>query len=260
MLSNQRYVSNELTHFVGRGKVEEEQYGLLVHILKSGWLTHPPHNPQIDGNIHVSSGTSISANQMYSPQIVCFCDIPIQDLHIHIAKYSPFGLALSKDLVVRQGGTPVLYLPLNTSVRASRGLTTDEITRATSRNNPDDIYREIPLCQLFDRMVPEYRSMMNRFEQLIMQASETRGVPEEFRRLSRLRSFIDFHLISYLKFFDHTLPDDDPNNFYMEREWRVVGNVYFTLSEVIRVFVPKRYGRRFRLDVPQYEGQISLSD
>lgn len=32
----QRYVSTELTHFVGRGKAQEDQYALLVHILQVG--------------------------------------------------------------------------------------------------------------------------------------------------------------------------------------------------------------------------------
>ena len=35
MQSTQRYVSNELTHFVGRGlEADEERYSLLVKILK----------------------------------------------------------------------------------------------------------------------------------------------------------------------------------------------------------------------------------
>ena len=32
------YVSRELTHFVGRGRREEEQYELLLKIVRSGWL------------------------------------------------------------------------------------------------------------------------------------------------------------------------------------------------------------------------------
>jgi len=40
---NQRYISRELTHFVGRGLPLEEQYGTFIKILSSGWITHPPH-------------------------------------------------------------------------------------------------------------------------------------------------------------------------------------------------------------------------
>jgi hypothetical protein len=37
IMSTQRYVSNELTHFIGRGRTENQQYDLLVNqILKPG--------------------------------------------------------------------------------------------------------------------------------------------------------------------------------------------------------------------------------
>jgi hypothetical protein len=58
----QRYVSTELTHFVGRGKAPEDQYALLVDILRGGWLTHPPHNPTISGNLFVKPDASVSNN------------------------------------------------------------------------------------------------------------------------------------------------------------------------------------------------------
>src|SRR2546425_193273 len=45
MAKVQRYVSDELTHFVGRGREPASQYELLIRILTSGWLTHPPHTP-----------------------------------------------------------------------------------------------------------------------------------------------------------------------------------------------------------------------
>ena len=37
-LPDQRYVSKELTHFVGSGKLSEEQYQLLLTILRTGEL------------------------------------------------------------------------------------------------------------------------------------------------------------------------------------------------------------------------------
>ncbi len=66
----QRYVSPELTHFVGQGLPEDEQYSLAVKILKSGWLTHPPHNPNVSGNLQVRLDARISDNEMYSAEVV----------------------------------------------------------------------------------------------------------------------------------------------------------------------------------------------
>jgi hypothetical protein len=42
MADVQRYVSSELSHFVGKGKSEEDQYRLLLEILRTGLLMHKP--------------------------------------------------------------------------------------------------------------------------------------------------------------------------------------------------------------------------
>jgi hypothetical protein len=101
MPSKQRYVSAELAHFVGRGLAEAEQYKLLVKIIKEGSITHHPHSLNISGNLSVNTGAKFSANDMYCPQSICFCDIPLADLGIHITKYSRFGLSFSKDFLVK---------------------------------------------------------------------------------------------------------------------------------------------------------------
>jgi hypothetical protein len=79
-------------------------------------------------------------------------------------------------------------------------------------------------------------------------------------RLQKLEQFFAFRLISHMKFFDETLDDEDPENFYMEREWRVVGNVKFELNDVRRVIIPEAYASRFRQAIPQFVGQVSFSD
>jgi hypothetical protein len=54
----QRYVSNELTHFVGRSLADEDrQFDLLVAILKTGQL-RSPRNP--DGSQRI--GMTVHAN------------------------------------------------------------------------------------------------------------------------------------------------------------------------------------------------------
>ena len=42
---------------------------------------------------------------------MCFCDIPVGDLGLHMRKYSPFGLAFKKDFFAEQGALPVFYVP-----------------------------------------------------------------------------------------------------------------------------------------------------
>jgi abortive phage resistance protein AbiGi (putative antitoxin) len=113
---------------------------------------------------------------------------------------------------------------------------------------------------MFDRMVPEFHSMMERFRELIMNTRTTPGVPDEHRRLHELLMFLEFRLFSYVKCFDESLGDEDPANFYMEREWRVVGNVQFELNDVRRVLIPSVYAVRFRAEIPEYYGQITFAD
>jgi hypothetical protein len=80
--------------------------------------------------------------------------------------------------------------------------------------------------------------------------------PESVIDTAWLRSFIAWHIGCFIKPFDPTKEETDSDNYYMEREWRVLGKVYFHLTDVVRVFSPKAYFARFRMDLPEYVGQI----
>jgi hypothetical protein len=47
-------------------------------------------------------------------------------------------------------------------------------------------------------------------------------------------------------------------NYYMEREWRMIVNLQFNISDVRRVFLLERYVVNFRKDVPAYCGQLNF--
>jgi hypothetical protein len=72
-----------------------------------------------------------------------------------------------------------------------------------------------------------------------------------------VQSFVGL-LLAYMKFFDGKTTDEDPENFYMEREWRIYGNLEFDIADVYRVFLPREYASRFRADFPGYLGQLSF--
>lgn len=243
MPSKQRYVSAELAHFVGRGLAPEEQYRLLVKIINEGWITHPPHKPNISGNLSVNTHAKFSANDMYSPQIICFCDIPLADLGIHIAKYSPFGLSFSKDFLVEQGGCPVFYIPLQANAR---------LMKDVSPKKFDDIGKG----DYFDRMMLEYHFFVKLFCNLIMDKRQQPGVPEELQRFMKLTQFLNFHIFSYIKFYDHNSAEEQDDNYYLEREWRIVGNLHFAITDIQTVFIPTDYAPRFREDCPHYNSQL----
>lgn len=64
------------------------------------------------------------------------------------------------------------------------------------------------------------------------------------------------YVFGYIKTFDPALADEHPDNYYMEREWRVIGQVHFRSCDVSRILVPTSFVEQFRLDVPEYEGQV----
>ncbi len=53
--------------------------------------------------------------------------------------------------------------------------------------------------------------------------------------MKALGEFLMFQIFCYFKFFDHDLPDDHDENYYFEREWKIVGNLKFTLNDIKRI-------------------------
>lgn len=254
--SRQRYISEELTHFVGRGLDPEAQYSLLQKILRSGWLSHHPHDPMIEGHLRIrlNPDAKISENEMYLAQVVCFCDIPVEDFAIHIEKYSPFGLSFTKDFIVNRGGMPVFYIPREARVKPSELVPPPEILenwhKAYSTDDVQRVFDSLTLARYYDWMIHEYNKI---FDEIL----SSKEIPAT---LDALRKFLDYKVFSYLVFFDHRLPDDHPDNFYFEREWRIVGNLEFNLDDVRRVILPKEYAKRFQQDCPDYCGQLTFVD
>jgi len=145
----------------------------------------------------------------------------------------------------------VFYLPLYTNVEWPRHLSSGQIAGPSSKGDAHEPLEEVPLSELFDRMVPEFHA-------LIGPTRKTPEVSDGFRRFHELYQFLNYRFLSYVKFFDDSLPDDHLDNFYMEREWRVVGNVHFGLDDVKQIFIPKDFSKRFHTDVPDFPGEIEF--
>jgi len=211
-MATQSYVSKELMHFVGRGQKEEDQYGLLVKILKEGLL-----KSRIKPGIRaVWGGRNISDESMYIHSMVCFCDIPIGDLSIHMDKYSKFGLSFLKTFLVKKGANPVFYIANNSMIYTKSRL------------------------ELFDEMVKRYHDYT-----IPLRHAENPWIP-----------FFDDYILRYIKCYDESLNEDDDNNYYMEREWRILDKVEFNLDDVYRIILPESYSGRFREEFPEYSGKI----
>ena len=261
--SKQRYISEDLIHFVGRGLSEMDQFDLLQKIIKEGRITHPPHNPNVQGNLTINGNVALSKNEMYSPEITCFADIPQGDIELHIAKYSPFGLSFSKNAIAASGGVPVHYLPVDAMVVAKK-IKIEKLKNNFAPNHNLDLAvptsGSISKGQYFDRMVAEYQDIFALFEQMAIHFDQSSSSGSLQIRLRELSRFFDFHIFSYLKFFDHKKVDDDPDNFYFEREWRIVGNFEFSSNDIKTVYLPKKFAKDFYASHSSFCGQVFFTD
>src|SRR6266699_2897968 len=195
-MTNPSYVSNELTHFLGRSLPDNQgRYALLREVIRTGWLKASHRDQLGPGFVGQSDGQkAISGNEAIKCTSVCFCDIPVTTLGVHMKKYGPFGVAFAKQLLLRSGVTPVHYV-------------------ARHEGRPRFLAKLSP-----PNTPPGHRLM---------------------GQLSALQNDLEFLVFGQLKFFTVGLAEDDPNNFYMEREWRVPEGLAFGLGDITRIIMPR---------------------
>ena len=286
----QNYVSDELTHFVGRSRPnDEDRYALLVKIVRGGVLLDPRYKDsrsspftffeieKKDGGIErqnyypepyfeVRENGPIGGNEFVAAEMVCFCDIPVTQLAIHTGKYSRFGLALLKAFAVAQGASPVYYVA---------GSAKSPLRLIASEGRYADFYDAAPeqavLSPSQDRVSLLEKLKLRTFEVIQgysdhLQSKITaykRGQDDPNERRRELVSVIEFmtgtfcYIHGMVKVFDPSVPDHHPDNYYMEREWRVLGKVAFTPTDLCRVLVPEGFAERFRGEVPEFKGPIT---
>lgn len=182
-------------------------------------------------------------------RVVCFCDIPVTDLSLHMNKYSRFGLSFLKPFLISKGANPVLYVANNSPALTFGQFGPEWVTpRRSYFEECVRLYTKLSWVLLWEEDPSPFRD------------SEPGKPTEEQRILVKLDNFLQNYLFSFLKYFDDTSAEEDETNVYMEREWRVLGDVNFSLADVHRVFMPERYAERFRADLPGYSKQLTFSD
>jgi hypothetical protein len=259
-MAKQKYVATELTHFVGRGLTTmEEQFRLLVEIVRTGWL-RPSYRGEFGAGtiMRVDPSKPLTSNECVRAAALCFCDIPFDDLGIHMEKYSPFGLAFGKRFMLSRGASPVFYVAKNAAVPTSPGigpktlgdkfqLLRDELA-AICVSVDEYAYRRNPTGTSGLRFTSKLSSI---------------GTPEELRMLGKLNAFasdLDQMVFAHLKSFDGLLAEDHLENFYMEREWRKMDGLAFRLEDVHRIILPLPFVSRLHREFPTYGGLINAQN
>jgi hypothetical protein len=109
----------------------------------------------------------------------------------------------------------------------------------------------------FDLMERYSKPLEERF------ANYQRGKDDPGEARAQLLAMVEFMMGTFCymhgltKVFNPALADNDPENFYLEREWRVIGQVRFTAADVARVLVPKGFGDRLRDDEGRFGGEVT---
>jgi hypothetical protein len=263
----QSYVSDELTHFVGKAiKLPDgspnnpERYALFLKILcdsvprtpREGWLKASYREKLGPGITMRSDGQKqLSKNEAVMSTMLCFCDIPLGQLQIHMQKYGSFGIAFCKHFLLRRGATPVYYIPRN----ARSNLTVGRGPRTVAEQF--DVLRAD--FQRFSLDLEEYVTRIDGPTSLLAKLpGPNTPAGHRLRGLfSALERDLDELMFARMKFFEAGLPEGDDENFYMEREWRLHGDgLRFRLGDIARIFLPQEYCQQFHEDIPEYTGPV----
>jgi len=250
-----RYTSDELTHFVGSQlPTDDERYLRLLHILHTGRLrASGPEGTTDDtasllsiiGNKKVSDETAIHG------MIVCFCDIPLPSLGLHMSKYKRFGIAFPKPFLVARGANPVFYVVNDATLPGLSVVPTGSGSIEPMHN--------VSRAELMDRIHSEALELSTKIHDMLFKSADT-DLQNLLFRFNYLRLLLYQTTLAFVKPFNSAEPEDSTENYYMEREWRVYGDVLFQMADVHRIILPRSYQDRFCRDCPSYCGELCSVD
>lgn len=241
---NPRYISSELFHFFGRSAPQdhERNYAVLKEVLASGCISHPPHEVgwgTIGYTLDISK--RLAREEMLVPTVTCYCDIPFDLLGPHISKYGEFGLSFSRHLLTKLGARPVIYVPCR----------------------PDDWSGVFTGHTLLKELEATFIGV---HEQLAALEGDNRGAREgiflgsqpnsPLEAFAKAEHALALRVLAFIKPYESTLDEADPQYYYSEREWRKLGNLVFEVSDVQRVVVNESFLERARHELPLIADKI----
>jgi len=150
-------------------------------------------------------------------------------------KYGQFGLSFSKAFLIEKGANPVFYI-CKESKPPSGLKRVDKITE---------------MLEKFNKLGGLHGDLKAKYQYPDIQ---------EFLYLYfRLENDL-FDIFGFMKPFSGEFDEVHEDNYYMEREWRLLTNLEFKLDDVQRIIIPKDYAKQFRQDVPDCYGQVTFID
>lgn len=237
-----QYTSKELFHFVGHNHPndDERNFEKLKNILSDCCVSHYPHENNWGAVSHkVYWDKSLIKEELIVPTVTCYADIPWDSLSIHVEKYGRFGLSLPKDLLIKYGARPVMYIPMRHDDWAGK-------SGETLLKDLEAVYKGYH---------EQVSSKLTNFNGV---SSRSLGkVPNtEHEAIEAIESVFVKDLLGYIKPFNSHLDERHSDNFYMEREWRKLGNMKFSPDDVCKVIIAEGYLDRMKKTFPYYADRI----
>lgn len=217
----QRYVGQRLYHLVGSRHPDSDEANLqtLCAILRSMELRTCEVAGQRGGMRTVRDLDRPLVNgEPIQQSVVCLCDIPRDDLPFHARRYGRFGIGVCRSVVAQWGGRPVIYVPFSKKAYGTWGARFPALVNS--------------VLQGLDHFFPNSPETRSKVE----------GAPamDAQEAADEASSLITRDVQAFLKFWDVDLPEDHPENFYMEREWRKFGNLGLALC-LQEIIAPPQY-------------------
>lgn len=239
-MSDAAYTSDVLYHFVGRGTINDDDatFEILLKVLDGMCISHPPHKIGWgETSISINPEFSIIEDKLVIPNMTCFCDIPLSSMGIHYTKYGRFGIGVDRSYLVKYGYRPVLYFPYSPSDWGS----------AFGKD-------------LIESVEVKYRKLLELSDaEGVEEFSESMGGVSTDAPLSSIEHCITKDFIGFIKAFDHTLSMEHPDCYYMEREWRKIGNLMLTQDAIKEIVIPAQYVGRLKEEAPHLQEKIVVS-
>lgn len=246
----QKYISDTLYHFVGRSAdTDDKQYEILKNILASGQLKFDPDGKFPNAVKTFDINSFHSQGEISRIPAICFSDIPIDSISIHIQKYSKFGIGFDKQTLCNKGIRPVWYIPKNSysAIATSENIGTRfpeellKILRATSLII-DELTKDTDIADPPNKL------------------TEDKDLQKSLELLHNGHFFILAELAWFFKFYDSNLSDNHLDNYYFEREWRKVnGNLSFSFKDINCIVLPsQKYKDDLIRQFPPLEDKIKL--
>lgn len=187
-----KYISNELTHWTGRGKTDDEAIEVLKLILEGTLLrlSKCSTGPKDDKKFENST----------SDYMVCFTDVPLNLSNNHCETFGRMGISFKKSSMIRYGANPVFYYMshLGGSISTFTDGVFDKLTKLLKSNDEEvdvteyaALRRLLSFVQTYDYHEDDYSDNPNYYQREWRVVFDGSNIVEALSKIKPGQQFLD---------------------------------------------------------------------